>query len=511
MRTPAARLRAAAAGIFLASLAACGGERLNAEMDGRQDVVLDLGDPGEKEVLNEVRSLPFRHVEWEYRFSDRPIVRMTLAGDQLFLETPENQVVAMDRFTGRVQWIFTVETDTPLDWPPVVAEGVPERKRQLEAELQLMARRIEDQLRATGPGKETQELQKRRADLRELLRAEAYGDNVYFISRQICYCVDRLSGKLIWSRRLGFIPSARPYAIRNYVFVAGADLSRVWALDVENKGLEKTFYRAEIFNRENQILNRPIYNAPSLYFVCHDGKVYSYNVENGNLNWTYATERELKADPILYVYRHPEEAASLAPAAAGALAAAAGAGMMAPPAAGMAAPQAGAGDEKSRKAKAQRETTFLFVGGMDNAFYALDANSGALIWKYECGAPIKSPAVAVGDTVYVATEGGALHAFEVLPVHRDPKTGQVLGPRRNGALRWKLPLGSRFLFKGKERIYVLGPKNEIYAMEENSGKIMGRYPTRHLQHLPTNTADEFVYAANAAGYVYCLKESPQRY
>jgi outer membrane protein assembly factor BamB len=148
---------------------------------------------------------------------------------------------------------------------------------------------------------------------------------------------------------------------------------------------------------------------------------------------------------------------------------------------------------------------------MDNAFYALDANSGALIWKYECGAPIKSPAVAVGDTVYVATEGGALHAFEVLPVHRDPKTGQVLGPRRNGALRWKLPLGSRFLFKGKERIYVLGPKNEIYAMEENSGKIMGRYPTRHLQHLPTNTADEFVYAANAAGYVYCLKESPQRY
>jgi outer membrane protein assembly factor BamB len=500
MRTPADRLRAAAAGIFLASLAACGGERLNAEMNGRRDVVWDTGDPGEREVLDEVRSLPFRHVEWEYRFSNRPIVRMTLAGDQLFLETPENQVVAMDRFTGRVQWIFTVETDTPLDWPPVVAEGVPERKRQLETELQLLARRIEDQLRLTGPGKETQELQKRRSDLRELLKAEAYGDNVYFISRQICYCVDRLSGKLVWSRRLGFIPSARPYAIRNYVFVAGADLARVWALDVENKGLEKTFYRAEIFNRENQVLNRPIYYPPSLYFVCHDGKVYSYNVENGNLNWTYATERELKADPIIYVYRHPEE---IAPSPSPAPAAAAGAGMMAPPAA--------AGDDKSRKAKTQRETTFLFVGGMDNAFYALDANSGGLIWKYECGAPIKSPAVAVGETVYVATEGGALHAFEILPVHRDPKSGQVLGPKRNGSLRWKLPLAERFLFKGKERIYILGPKNEIYAMEEKSGKIVGRYPTRVLQHILTNTVDDHVYVANAAGYVYCLKESAQKY
>jgi outer membrane protein assembly factor BamB len=501
MRTPAARLRAAAAGIFLASLSACGGERLNAEMDGRRDVVGDMGDPGEREVLDEVRSLPFRHVEWEYRFSNRPIVRMTLAGDQLFLETPDNQVVAMDRFTGRVQWIFTVETDTPLDWPPVVAEGVPERKRQLETELQLLARRIEDQLRLTGPGKETQELQKRRSDLRELLKAEAYGDNVYFISRQICYCVDRLSGKLVWSRRLGFIPSARPYAIRNYVFVAGADLARVWALDVENKGLEKTFYRAEIFSRENQVLNRPIYYPPSLYFVCHDGKVYSYNVENGNLNWTYATERELKADPIIHVYRHPEE---VAPSPSPAPAAAAGAGMMAPP-------PAAAGDDKSRKAKAQRETTFLFVGGMDNAFYALDANSGGLIWKYECGAPIKSPAVAVGETVYVATDGGALHAFEILPLHRDPKTGQALGPKRNGNLRWKLPLAERFLFKGKERIYILGPKNEIYAMDEKRGKIVGRYPTRVLQHILTNTADDHIYVANAAGYVYCLKESAQKY
>jgi outer membrane protein assembly factor BamB len=495
--------------LLLVGLAACSGERLSAEMDGSQDRVSDTSDPGEQAIVQELRTYPFKHVEWEYRFNNRQISRMTLAGDQLFLETPDNTVIAMDRFTGRTQWIFKINTDTPLDWPPVVAEGVPERKRELEAELVLMNRRIDDKIKEVGPGKETQDLQKKRNEIRELLRAEAYGDNVYFISRHVMYCVDRLSGKLIWTHRLGFIPSARPYAIRNYVFVSGADLARVWALEVENKGSEKTFYKAHIFNRENQVMNRPVYFAPSLYFVCHDGMVYSYHVESGSLNWTYPTERELKADPVVYVYRHDEEAKAAAPKEAPK----AGAGGMEAPKAGMeagamAAP--GAKDDK-KPGKATRETTFLFVGGTDNTFYALDGNSGAIIWKFECASPVKSPAIAKDQTVYVKTEDGALHAFEVNPQHRDPKTNAPVGPKRNGNLRWKLPLGERFLFKGKERIYVIGPKNEIYAMKEMTGEIVGRYRTNLLQHILTNAVDDYIYVANAGGYVFCLKESQQKY
>jgi hypothetical protein len=44
----------------------------------------------------------------------------------------------------------------------------------------------------------------------ERLRVAAFGDNVYFISRQVLYCLDRISGGLRWTRRLGFVPSARP-------------------------------------------------------------------------------------------------------------------------------------------------------------------------------------------------------------------------------------------------------------------------------------------------------------
>ncbi|HVE42188.1 MAG TPA: PQQ-binding-like beta-propeller repeat protein, partial [Planctomycetota bacterium] len=154
---------------------------------------------------------------------------------------------------------------------------------------------------------------------------------------------------------------------------------------------------------------------------------------------------------------------------------------------------------------------FLFVGSTDNAFYALDANGGNMIWKYECGAVIKSPAIAKDSTVYVATEDGALHAFEVMPMHRDPKTGASLGNKRNGNLRWKLPLAERFIFKGKERVYVMGPKKEIWSVDEMTGATLGRYPTNLLQFVLTNTSDEYVYVANASGHVFCLKESRQSY
>ena len=507
--------------LCLATLGACG-ERISHSDYSDYGFETNFGDPGDNAVSAAVDQLPFKHREWEYKFNNKQIARLTLAGDHLYIETPDNRVLAMDRFTGRTSWIFKVETNTPLDWPPVVAEGVPEEIRQLEADLVLVNRQINDKLKEVGVGKETQVLQKKRAEIRERLRVAAFGDNVYFISHQVLYCLDRLQGGLRWTHRLTFVPGAQPFAIRNYVFVPGVDLSRVWALDVEKKGAEVTFYKAEITAINNQIMNRPVYSAPSLFFVCHDGNVYSYNVDNGNLNWKYPTERDLMADPVIYVYRHdevlglpktaPKEGAPKEgeKPAMGAMAPKEGA--MAAPA--MNAPAMGAppaAGQDGKKGRATQTTRILFAGGMDNAFYALDADAGAIIWKYECGGSIKSPAIAKDQTVYVKTEEGALHAFEVMPMHRDPKTSVALGPRRNGNLRWKIPLAERFIFKGKERVYVMGPKREIWGVNETSGEVTGRYKSDGLHYVLTNTSDDYIYVAHASGYVYGLKESRTSY
>ncbi|RPH41811.1 MAG: hypothetical protein EHM91_09855 [Planctomycetota bacterium] len=516
-------MRSLALIVMLGSLAACG-ERISPEQQYSTEEGQSLSGADENSVVAEVRTLPFKHVEWEYKFNNRPIRRLTMGGDQLFIETPDNTVVAMNRFTGQTSWIFRINTDTPLDWAPVVAWGVPEEIRDLEAQLRLVNRQIDDTLKEKGVGKETQALQKKRNEYRERLRVAAFGDNVYFISRQMIYCLDRLNGGLRWTHRLGFVPSARPFAIRNFVFVPGADSARVWVLDVEKKGTEVASYRASIMNRENQIMNSPVFSDPSLYFTCHDGAVYCFEVKTGSLTWTYQTEKALRADPTVYVYKSTESvsdpnAPKAAPGAAPAMDAPKD-GMAAPAMDkkpdGMAAPAMGAPAMGAPGAKDERKTgvattRFLFIGSTDNAFYALDADGGNLIWKYECGSVIKSAAIAKDSTVYVPTEDGALHAFEVMPMHRDAKSNAAMGNKRNGNLRWKLPMAERFIFKGKERVYVMGPRKEIWAIDEMSGATLGRYPTNLLQFVLTNTKDEYIYVANASGHVFCLKESRQTY
>ncbi len=459
--------------IFLAAcLAGCYGEPISTAQPNDGAFVRNDDDAGVNPVRDEVETLPFKHVEWEFKFANLEISRLTMGGGLLFLETPDFEVIAVDRFTGRTSWRYKIDTETMLDWPPVVAQGASEEIRRLEDDLRAVNRQLDDMLKEKGVGLETQKIQKKRAEVREKLKVAAFGDNVFFVSKHILYCVDRLSGSLRWTHRLNFVPSAQPFAIRNYVFVPGMDLARVWVLDVEKKGSEITFYKASL-ERDNHVMNRAVFADPSVYFVSHDGKVYCYKVTDGTCTWTYPTEREIRADPVIYTYRQTSK------------------------------------DEKGKDKVLS--TRILFVGGADKAFYALDADAGAILWKYECGAEFKAPAAARDGTVYVKTEEGALHAFEILPVHRDPKTGASLGPKRNGNLRWKIPLGERFIVKGRERVYVMGPNAEIYAIHEMTGEITGRYPLQLVKHILTNTSDDFLYVAGPDGQVFCLRESKENF
>jgi len=458
----------AAAGVVLLLLATpgCGG-RGGAELYGS---VHDYSDPGLKLLRDELRTLPFRHVEWEYKFTEKEISRITLGMENLYLETPDHRVIAVDRFSGVTRWIYQVDTDTPLDWPPIEAYQVPDEIRREETDLRAANRKIDDIIKEKGPGKESQEAQKKRDQIRERLAQARNGDNVYFISRGVLYCLVRTTGNLLWTRRLTieFAPSAQPFAIRSHIFVPGADLSRVWALDVEKRGRAITFYRTSIGTHDKNITNRPLYEDPALFFVSHDGAVYSYNLQGGQ-NWAYQTEDELRTDPVIFKYVE-----------------------MAPDPKGVMRP---------------KETKILFVGGFDHAFYAIEAAGGGLMWKYETAGPIKTPAVAKGSTVYFKTEGGALFALEINPQHIDPKTGKSIGPKRNGNLRWKLPLGERFLTRGKDHVYVLGPNQEVYRLNENTGEVIGRYPLRLLQHVVTNPLDDILYVAHPSGYVWALREA----
>ncbi len=433
------------------------------------DVAVSFQDPGAKTLQDEISRLPFKHVEWEFKFNDVEIRRMTVAGDHLYIETNTNQLIAVDRFIGEVKWIYHVDSNRPLDFPPVVAQGVPEAIGVLEKDLLRINRAIDDTVRVKGPGEEVKNLQKERAEKREKLKVSRFGDNVYFLSQQVMYCLDRISGTLRWTRRMEFVPSAQPTATQFYVFVSAANKARVYVLNVKKRGSVAEYFRADIDSPQNQITARPAFEDPVLYFVSHDGKVYFYSVSDREGSSPLETQGPIRANPVLFKTTEPS----------------------------------------GSKGEA-REKKILFVGSSDNAFYAVDGASGQLDWKYECGAPIFDPAVAVGNTVYVKSEGGALFAFDIFPVHLRAD-GSVMGAKRNGSLRWKLPLGERFLMKGEDYVYVLGPNQEIYAIKELSGHIVGRYPTNRIHMFVTNTADDLFYCANSSGYIYALRESSERF
>jgi outer membrane protein assembly factor BamB len=285
---------------------------------------------------------------------------------------------------------------------------------------------------------------------------------------------------LRWSSRLEFIPSSQVFATQSYIFVAAADHSRVYKLNVAKRGEVVEFYRTEIDQVENHVTSRPVYVDPVLHFASHDGRIYVYSGKEGKRGHPFQTGGAILADPVVHSYVRPvlekEEK-----------------------------------DGKETVRVKDVETKTVLVGSMDNAFYSLDASSGQLLWKYECGGPIKSAAVAKDKTVYVRSEDGALFALNTVPVHAASAPNEPLQWKRNGELRWKIPLAERFLFKGRGSVYVLGPKKEIYAVQEFTGDLVGRYKTRYLQFLVTNTADDFFYCANAGGTIFALKESKENY
>lgn len=450
------------------SLAACGG---GSEIRSPW-MAPNTSDPGLEAVRAEVNTLPLKEELWSHQFKDWKIARMSLGSEYLYLETIDNRVAAVDRFTGVPAWVFHVDSNTPLDWVPSEAAGVPEEIRELEGQIRALNRQIEDVIKAEGPGARSQGLTRDRNNARQKLTVAQQGDNVYFCSRHVLYCLVRTTGTLLWTRRLPFAPSGAPFATRSYVFIPAGELARVWKCDVDKRGEPVDFFSAGLGSGDRAIITRPVHST-SLYFVAGDGYAYSYDADRGRLNWNYKALDKLAADPIVYERMEKYKDS--------------------------------AGKEGLRRRR------YLFIGGLDGAFYALDADNGQLEWKYETAGQLKSMPIAKNDIVYARTEAGSLFALEVDPQHRDPKTGAPAGTKRDGRLIWKLPLGERFLVRFGESVLVLGPRSEVFQMREKSGEIVGRFPLSQLQFAISNPIDSILYVANGAGYVFAMKESSERY
>ena len=133
----------------------------------------------------------------------------------------------------------------------------------------------------------------------------------------------------------------------------------------------------------------------------------------------------------------------------------------------------------------------VYVGGGDD-IYALNAVTGALLWKYTTAGPVQSsPAVADG-VVYVGSEDDNLYALNAT----------------TGALLWKYmtggAVGSPAVVNGALYVTASYPDDSLYAFSASTGTLLWKYTTGGQVTSPPAVANDVVYFGSGDGNVYAL-------
>jgi eukaryotic-like serine/threonine-protein kinase len=137
----------------------------------------------------------------------------------------------------------------------------------------------------------------------------------------------------------------------------------------------------------------------------------------------------------------------------------------------------------------------VYIGSGDGNLYALDSQSGALVWKYATGDSVDSaPAVANG-MVYFASQNTLVYALKA----------------DTGARVWVFPTGCGFgpsptVANGV--VYVTSCDNNLvtnlYALNANTGALIWKYATDYYLDTNPAVAAGVVYFGSGNGNVYAL-------
>ena len=143
----------------------------------------------------------------------------------------------------------------------------------------------------------------------------------------------------------------------------------------------------------------------------------------------------------------------------------------------------------------------LFVPSLDKSVYALDADSGALIWERDVGGSISDRPVLNGELLYVSSFDKQLHAL-------DKETGETRWTSPADAGIWGAPTVNG------DAVYYVDLDGNVHAARANSGEFLWQYsideyvvaaPVYHNGHLYIATGgDPEVEAANRKGSLVIL-------
>lgn len=239
----------------------------------------------------------------------------------------------------------------------------------------------------------------------------------------ILSAIDRKTGHLLWSKRLGTLSASTPAIVGGTVYVtilaraSDGEGGRVVALQANNGSI--VWSR----NLPSRSESSPMVANGKVMFGSEDGTVYALNARTGQTIWTYTAAGAVKASPtlvkgVLYFgdYAGKVQAISERTGQRIWIAGSEGAPL-------------GSGTFYSTAAYAYGR---IYLGNTDGRIYAYNASTGELAWAVQTGAYVyASPSVAnapgLGPTIYEGSYDGNFYALNA----------------RSGRVEWTYPAGGK--------------------------------------------------------------------
>jgi outer membrane protein assembly factor BamB len=263
--------------------------------------------------------------------------------------------------------------------------------------------------------------------------ATVAGGSVLFASDDgFLYAVDRKSGKERWKLDLGssglerWLPASGPPYVYDYlhssptvedgtVYVGSAD-KELYAVDAES-GRGRWSFAAR-----GAIRSSPAVSEGAVYFGSWDGSVYAVSAESGKEVWSYETGAPIQGSPAVVGGRVIVGSRS----------------------ARVLALDASSGEVEWTYALADGSWVesspvvrgdIVYVGSSDAlALFALDARSGAEVWRFKTGGWSWGTPVVTDEVVYI----GSISAFPYYFSGVDLVAGFFAVDRQTGEERWRM-------------------------------------------------------------------------
>ncbi len=216
-------------------------------------------------------------------------------------------------------------------------------------------------------------------------KSVAFDDMIYFTSDVGLYAVDKETGNIKWKQKIEGI-SSKPTIINNILSI-GCKNGDIFLYELENGNFiwsynfpesittiqkfdnklyltsGKTCYNLDINNKEikkiyqaESIIISAVFQKNNCYFCCLNGNICSIDIKTGDSKWSFQTGWSIVTTPAL-------------------------------------------------------SDGMVFVGSLDNKFYALNQKNGNLKWYFKCRSAIHSSPTVYGEYVFIGSDDGRLYAL----------------------------------------------------------------------------------------------------